>query len=74
MWTDGEFRIIDDERFYVRAQGDVWVEISEDAFKRLSDVWEIEGREAEPPVDGKLEDGRAVKVRLTPVGELPVAD
>ena len=54
---DPDFRVIDDERFFIRAEADVWVEISEDAFKRFADVWEIEGREAEPPVPGRLADG-----------------
>lgn len=71
---DPDFRVVDDERFFVRAQDDIWVEISEDAFKRFADVWEIEGREAEPPVDGRLADGREVRLRLRPVGEPPVLD
>ncbi len=32
VWSDDDFRIIDDERFFVRAQDDAWVEISEEAF------------------------------------------
>ena len=72
--ADDDFRIIDDERFFIRAQPDVWVEISEDAFKRFADVWEIDGREAEPPVPGRLESGDSVRVRLTPLGERPVVD
>lgn len=76
-WSDGEFRIIDDEQFFVLARlGDeeAWVEISEDAFKRLADVWDIAGREEEGPTPGLLEDGRAVRVRLTPLGERPLAE
>jgi hypothetical protein len=72
--SDEELCILGDERFFVRAQPDVWVEISEDDFKRLADVWEIEGREAEGPVPGVLESGEAVRVRLRPVGEAPVVD
>lgn len=71
---DDDFCILGDEHFFVRAQADVWVEISEDDFKRLADVWEIEGREAEPPVPGRLESGATVRVRLSPVGERPVLD
>ena len=68
---DPDFRVVDDEHFFIRAQDDVWVEITEDAFKRFVDVWEIEGREAEPPVDGRLADGREVRLRLRPRRRAP---
>jgi hypothetical protein len=71
---DPDFRVEDDERFFIRAQDDVWVEISEDAFKRFADLWEIDGREAEPPTPGRLADGSEVSLRLRPLGEPPAID
>jgi hypothetical protein len=62
-----EICIIGDERFFVRAlvrlpvldadedfEWGVWVSLSSDNFTRMADVWEQEGREAEPPMFGWL--------------------
>ena len=60
----------------------VWASLSEDGFKRTVDVWEIEGREQEPPLFGWLSTefplypvptlGLATDVRTRPVGERPL--
>ena len=64
---DQELCVIDDERFFIHGliqlavhdhadpfEWGVWVSLSEDSFKRTADVWEIEGREEEPPMFGWL--------------------
>jgi hypothetical protein len=92
---DDELCIIRGEQFFVRARiqlpvtgGDepfewgVWVSLSEDDFKRMVDVWDIEGREAEPPYAGALATelplyplstlALAAHIRTRPVGERPL--
>ncbi len=60
--------IIDDEHFFVLGRleitvvdseedvfsWNVWVSLSEENFERMSELWEVEGREKEPPYFGWL--------------------
>lgn len=62
--------IIDDEQFFVRGclelpvhghseplSWGVWVSVSKEDFQRISELWEAEGRENEPPMFGRLDTG-----------------
>jgi hypothetical protein len=92
---DAELCVVRDEHFFVHGriqlpvhdhdqpfEWGVWTSLSEDSFKRTVDVWEIEGREQEPPLFGWLSTelplypvptlGLATDVRTRPVGERPL--
>ena len=58
----------------------VWVKVSEADFFRMSDLWDTEGREAEPPFEGCLNTSLPlypetldlpVRIRTQPVGVRP---
>ncbi|MGB0580301.1 MAG: DUF2199 domain-containing protein [Limisphaerales bacterium] len=90
---DGELCIIDGNTFFVRGcldlpiQGTdetfrwlVWASLSQESFRRCVELWELEGRESEPPYFGWLntslsmyEDTLNLKlsVQTRPVGERP---
>jgi hypothetical protein len=66
-WLADEVCVIGDEHFFVRglirlpvtdADDDfdwgVWVSLSRDNFARMTEVWDLEGRESEPPMFGWL--------------------
>lgn len=61
----------------------VWVSVSEAIFARMSELWEQEGREAEPPYPGKLCEQLPyseptllldVRVHTRPVGQRPFVE
>lgn len=68
---------VDDDDLFVWL---VWVSLSEAAFTRVSELWEHEGREHEPPYSGWLSDRLPyteptlmleARVHTRPVGERP---
>jgi hypothetical protein len=88
--------IVDDEHFFILGQLEipvhdsllpftwlVWVSLSEASFERASDLWDAEGREAEPPYFGWLQSALpyhlstlALKaaVHTQPVGKRPLIE
>ena len=88
--------VIDDKQFFIRAclelpvrahaeplSWGVWVSVSETSFQRVAELWEVEGREAEPPLFGWLntsvpgyQETRNLnaRVRLQPVGTRPIIE
>ena len=62
----------------------VWVEVSEDSFDNMSQLWTVAGREKTPPYDGQLSNrlalyseptlGLKVKLHTRPVGERPFVE
>jgi hypothetical protein len=90
--------VIDEKHFFVRGRIEipvldgtdpfawlVWVEVSPDDLVRMSDLWEVEGREkSEPSYEGCLANelpiyqnqtlGLAVKLRTRPVGQRPLVE
>ena len=88
--------ILDGERFFLLANLDlqvqgtgevlrwsVWTLLSEVDFERTAELWTTEGREAEPPYQGRLANSipglehtldLAVSIRTNPVGERPRID
>ncbi len=70
--------IIDGERFFVRGRIEipvldsdekfywlVWLSVSEESFERMSELWETEGRENEPPYFGWLQSELPVYAEST---------
>jgi hypothetical protein len=66
-WLEDEVCVIGDEHFFVRGliripvvdadenfEWGTWVSLSRDNFTRMSEVWNLEGREDEPPMFGWL--------------------
>lgn len=88
--------ILDGERFFLLANLDllvqgtgevlrwsVWTLLSEVDFERTAELWTTEGREAEPPYQGRLANSipgleqtldLGVWIRTNPVGERPQID
>lgn len=88
--------IIDEEHFFVRGRVVlpidrgvdsfvwlVWVSLSALNFKRMSELWETEGRESEPPYFGWLQSALPydestlslkTAVHTMPLGERPVVE
>ncbi len=85
--------IINDQNFFIRGQilipvldgpGPfiwlVWISLSKDSFLRTCELWEIEGREAEPPYFGWLQTALPYEpstlnlkahVQTMPIGQRP---
>jgi hypothetical protein len=88
--------IIDGERYFVLGSLEipvvdgngpfswgVWTSLSEQSFERMSELWEIEGREAEPPYFGWLSTSLPgypdtlnlkVHVHTSPIGLRPLIE